>query len=103
MATHLGPFDAAAVVIVGAALLSYLNHRFLRLPISIGLALMGLLLSIALLGADAAFPQAGLAQGVRSFLDDIDFKATLLDGMLAFLLFAGALHARDYFRVQDEY
>ena len=92
MSGHLGPFDAAAVVIVGAALLSYLNHRFLRLPISIGLALMGALLSVALLGADAAFPQAGLAQGVRHFLDGIDFKATLLDGMLAFLLFAGALH-----------
>jgi monovalent cation:H+ antiporter, CPA1 family len=35
------PFDAAAILIVLAAVLAYVNHRFIRLPATIGLTIMG--------------------------------------------------------------
>ncbi len=73
-----------------AALFSYLNHRFLGLPTTIGLMLIGLVASLALLAVGTLLP--GLRDGAVSFLSLIDFNKTLMDGLLGFLLFAGALH-----------
>jgi CPA1 family monovalent cation:H+ antiporter len=92
MVSGIHVLDAAAVVIVGTAVLSYLNHRFIRLPVTIGIAFAASLLSVTLLAIDSVLPQAGLGAFVRGFLAEIDFRTTLLDGMLSFLLFAGALH-----------
>ena len=81
----------AALLLSLAAVFSYLNHRFVRLPTTIGLMLIALLVSLALLGLDLAglnFP----ADWARNVLGGIDFNQTLLHGMLSFLLFAGALH-----------
>ncbi|TVQ89471.1 MAG: sodium:proton antiporter [Chromatiaceae bacterium] len=86
----MGLFDIIAVLITLSALFSWFNERFLRLPTAIGLMLIALLLSLALLlpipGSD------GLEQEVRLLLESIDFDKTVLHGMLSFLLFAGALH-----------
>jgi len=86
------PLDAAAVLVTLAALFGYLNHRFLRLPHTIGLTIMGALASLAVVAADALLP--GFAPGpvLRDFLRSVDFRTALMDGMLSFLLFAGALH-----------
>lgn len=88
----LSPFDAAAILIVLAAVLGWLNHRFLKLPTTVGLALMGAVASVAVIAIDAALPSSNVAEAVRGFMDDIDFQHTLMEGMLSFLLFAGALH-----------
>ncbi len=88
----MSPFDAAAALVVMAALLGYLNHRFIGLQQTIGLTVMGALASLAVVGADALVPGAGLGRAVREFLAGIDFHDALLNGMLSFLLFAGALH-----------
>jgi CPA1 family monovalent cation:H+ antiporter len=85
-------FDAAAILIVLAAALGYLNHRVVHLPHTIGLVIMGAVASLAMVGADAVFPGAGLGTAVRGFLEGIDFHDALMNGMLSFLLFAGALH-----------
>jgi CPA1 family monovalent cation:H+ antiporter len=79
-----------ATLLTVAALFSYLNHRFLRLPTTIGLMLIGLATSLALLAAGNLLPQ--LEARVVTFLARIDFDKTLMDGLLGFLLFAGALH-----------
>ena len=92
MLSGIQVLDAAAVVIGGAAALSYINHRFIRLPVTIGIAFAASIMSVALLAIDAVLPQAGLGPLVKAFLAEIDFRTTLLDGMLSFLLFAGALH-----------
>lgn len=42
--------DLAAILISLAALFSYLNFRYLRLPTTIGVMLFALLLSLALIG-----------------------------------------------------
>jgi len=88
----LSPFDAAAVLIVLAAVLGYLNHVTLKLPSSVGLTFMGAVSSLVVIGADTLVPQSHLTPLVLGFLQNIDFHQTLMNGMISFLLFAGALH-----------
>ncbi|MGH8676551.1 MAG: cation:proton antiporter [Burkholderiales bacterium] len=82
--------SAAAALITLAALFAWLNHRFIRQPPSIALLLFSLALSLALvalgkLGLDShELAQQALAQ--------VELDRVLLDSMLSFLLFAGALH-----------
>jgi CPA1 family monovalent cation:H+ antiporter len=83
-------FQIIAVLITLTALFSYLNHRFTRLPTTIGVMLMALTVSLGLialrhLGLDFEHTAARLLRG-------IEFDDTLMQGMLSFLLFAGALH-----------
>ncbi|HJM61236.1 MAG TPA: cation:proton antiporter, partial [Alphaproteobacteria bacterium] len=88
----MNPFDVAALLVVLAAALSFCNYHFLKLPHTIGLTVMGAVASLGVLAFDAVLPAVGLGGLVRSFLVNIDFHAALMDGMLSFLLFAGALH-----------
>ena len=90
--SSLTPIDAAAVLVVLAAVFGYVNHRLFKLPHTIGLTIMGALASLAVVAADALIPGFAPGQAVRGFLRGIDFHAALMEGMLAFLLFAGALH-----------
>ncbi len=91
-APALTPFDAAAILIVLAAALGYLNHRLFRLPSSVGLTIMGAVASLLVVSIDHLLPASDLSGRVVGFLAGIDFHTTLMDGMLSFLLFAGALH-----------
>jgi len=91
MESGMTVLQIAALLLSLAAIFSYLNHRYIRLPTTIGLMLIALLLSLGLLGLDRlglVFP----AEWARYVLGEIDFNLTLLHGMLSFLLFAGALH-----------
>ncbi len=88
----LGPFQAAAVLVTLAATLGWLNVKVLKLPSSVGLVLMGAVASIGVVALDRALPSSRLAETVKTFLDGVDFHRTLMEGMLSFLLFAGALH-----------
>ena len=73
-----------------AALFSYINYKWLKLPATIGLMLMSLVTLLVITLSKSIFPEFYL------FFCDIvtnsDFKTLLLDGILSFLLFAGALH-----------
>ena len=88
----LSSFDAAAILIVLAAALGYVNFRFLGLPSSIGLTVMGAIASLVVVAIDRLLPGADFAHDIVRFIAGIDFHTTLMDGMLSFLLFAGALH-----------
>ena len=85
-------FDLAAAVVALAAAFGYVNHRFVHLPHTIGLVAIGLAVSLVMMAVDAVMPGLGLGDAVRGVLADIDFSNALLEGMLSFLLFAGALH-----------
>ena len=85
-------FDAAGILLVLAALFSFLNYRFLHLPSTVALLLSGLLASGVVLGVDALVPALGLGENVREAVLGIDFTELLMHGMLSLLLFAGALH-----------
>lgn len=82
--------DFVAVLLVLAAGFSYLNHRLLRLPTTIGLMALTLLASLAAVAAGVVFP--AVEQRAAEFVRQIRFDRAVLDGMLGFLLFAGALH-----------
>lgn len=88
----LSPFDIAAILVVASALLGYVNHQFIKLPHVIGLTVMGAITAIVLMIADAFVPGITLDNWVAGLLNRINFTETLLQGMLSFLLFAGALH-----------
>ncbi|URW75590.1 sodium:proton antiporter [Sphingomonas donggukensis] len=88
----LTPFDAAAILIALAAVLGYVNYRFLKLPSSIGLTVMGAIASLLVVAIDRVLPGADFSNDIVRFIEGIDFHTTLMDGMLSFLLFAGALH-----------
>jgi CPA1 family monovalent cation:H+ antiporter len=85
----LDALSAAAALITLAALFSWLNHRYIRQPPSIALLLFSLALSLALvaagkLGVDARWLAHDAIGAVR-------LERALLDSMLSFILFAGAL------------
>ncbi|MFO0093982.1 MAG: cation:proton antiporter, partial [Gemmatimonadaceae bacterium] len=82
--------DLLAAVLALTATFAYINIRWVRLPSAIGLLLTALL---SALGTKAA-AAAGLVDlsPVIRVLQEIDFRETLLEGMLGPLLFAGALH-----------
>ncbi|MGB0748114.1 MAG: cation:proton antiporter [Magnetospiraceae bacterium] len=81
-----------AILLALAAAFGYVNHRWLHMPHTIGLVVVALFASIGVMGIDAVAPQLHLGETVRHGLAEIDFRAALMEGMLAFLLFAGALH-----------
>ena len=83
--------NIAAILITVSALFSFVNHRFIKLPTAIGLMLISLVASLLLLAA-GKLGWGHLESQARLLLDSIDFNETLMQGMLSFLLFAGALH-----------
>ena len=83
-------FDTIAVLVTLAALFGYVNHRFVRLPATIALMLMALVLALAVAVCSPWFPAP--LQYAQVLIAGIDFDETLLHGLLSFLLFAGALH-----------
>jgi CPA1 family monovalent cation:H+ antiporter len=84
--------DIAVVILVITALLAYLNQRFLKLPMTVGVMASSLVLSLLLVGLDALGWAGGLRLREQELLASIDFSTVLMQGMLSLLLFAGALH-----------
>jgi len=83
-------FQLSAALLSLAAVFAYINYRFIKLPTTIGIMLLSLVLSLALIiFGEIGF---GLEDYARGIVADIDFNQALLHGMLSFLLFAGALH-----------
>lgn len=85
-------FEIIALTLTVSAVLSWLNNAFIKLPHTIGLLVMALLTSFILLGLEALLPDLGVTDAVQAAIGQIDFFETVMNGMLAFLLFAGALH-----------
>lgn len=83
--------NTIAILLTLSAVFSYLNYRFIKLPTVIGIMLISLVLSLLLLiiGKLGFFD---ISQQARALIEGIDFHETLINGMLSFLLFAGALH-----------
>lgn len=83
-------FQTLTIVVGMAAFFSYVNHKFLKLPSTIGLMILALALAgiLILIGQ---FNQE-LMMETCELVTTIDFRLLLMDVMLSFLLFAGALH-----------
>jgi CPA1 family monovalent cation:H+ antiporter len=83
-------YSIITILIVLSALFGYLNVRFLKLPITIGLMVITIVFTMVVL-AISQFDDTLLLHE-KHLISSIDFKAVLFDIMLSFLLFAGALH-----------
>ncbi|WP_439393389.1 cation:proton antiporter [Bradyrhizobium sp. PMVTL-01] len=88
----LSLMDIAAVLLTLSAVFSWLNHKYLPLSRTVGLLVMSILASLLLIAVDAAYPAARLLHQLTDWLRQIDFAEVVVNGMLAFLLFAGALN-----------
>src|SRR4030042_4919131 len=84
-------FDVAVSCLVLTAVLAYFNHRFIRLPTTIGVMSIALVLSFTLVGLDKLGMRA-LRDYEGALLSSLDFSDFLMKGLLSLLLFAGALH-----------
>lgn len=84
----------SSLLIVLAGAFGSVNYLFLKLPTAIGILLVALLASLAVMALDLAFPGLGMAHTVRATVSRFDFSKSLLEGMLGLLLFAGALHVK---------
>ncbi|WP_179343204.1 cation:proton antiporter [Winogradskyella ursingii] len=92
-------YSIATILIVLSAVFGYINVRFLKLPITIGLMLITIVFTVILV-VIGQFDDTLLLQE-KAFISKIDFETVLLDIMLSFLLFAGALHTNfDQLKVQ---
>ncbi len=85
-------FDIASALVLLAALFGYLNLRFLKLPPTIGLMIIALVSSLAIILIDQITPSYHMRDIISGFVGRIDLNEALMKGMLGFLLFAGALH-----------
>jgi CPA1 family monovalent cation:H+ antiporter len=83
-------FLIASILVLLSAVFGYLNVRFLKLPNSIGLMLITILFTLAIFAI--SYFDNTLLNAEKYIITQIDFKTLLLDVMLGFLLFAGALH-----------
>ncbi|MEP3371204.1 MAG: sodium:proton antiporter [Maribacter dokdonensis] len=83
-------FTIISVLVFLSAIFGYINARFLKLPNSIGLMLITIVFTLAVFAI--GYVDDTLINAERYIITQIDFKSVLLDIMLSFLLFAGALH-----------
>ena len=82
--------DITAILLTLAALFAYINHRWIKLPITIGIMLISLIASLIMIAVGQFIPT--FDDTAEAFVASIDFNEALMNGMLSYLLFAGALH-----------
>ncbi len=83
-------FQSFTIILSLAALFSIINHKFLKLPTTIGLMILALLTAFMVIGFQSVHP--GAYTFFCQVVQDVNFQEILLDVMLSFLLFAGAMH-----------
>ena len=91
--------EILSITIVLAAVFAYINHRFIKWPPTIGIMVLSLLCSVLLVAAGDVFPS--IASTAIKLVQTIDLRNVLMNFMLSFLLFAGAIHL-DVARLKQE-
>ncbi len=84
--------EIVACLLSLSAIFGYLNHKYLKLPHTIGLLVMALAASLVIVGAEVLWPGLGIAATASTTLEAVDFRNVLLNGFLSAMLFAGAVH-----------
>ncbi len=84
--------DIIPILFLIIAVIGVINVWYLHLPGAIGQVVISLVASLGILGIDYMAPDFHLAETARTLILAVDFREALLEGMLSFLLFAGALH-----------
>jgi CPA1 family monovalent cation:H+ antiporter len=82
-------FSLVSMLVALAAVASYLNYRYIKLPTTIGVMLVALVASVSLVLVGPY--TGGVREQAATLVSQIDFNQVVLHGMLAFLLFAGSI------------
>ncbi len=83
-------YEIAAFLVVISAVFGYINEKYLKLPTTIGLMLIAIVFTLIVIVSSYIDPF--LFDQQKQFIQGIDFSEVLLDVMLSFMLFAGAMH-----------
>lgn len=83
-------YTIITVIISISAVFAYINFRFIKLPVTIGIMVLSLLFSVMLVTIGHYTPS--ITSHLVSMIHSIDFHELLMNIMLSFLLFAGAIH-----------
>ncbi len=78
------------ILLALATMFTLINYRFLKLPLTIGLMILGMILSGALFFVKYFTPE--FFGEIPSIVHNIDFQNFVMNGILSFLLFAGSIH-----------
>ena len=81
--------ELATLLLLLASVFSIVNLRILKLPHTIGLMVLAIALSMVILIIGLVFPD--FLSFATSLTQELDFSVLLIDVMLPFLLFAGAI------------
>jgi CPA1 family monovalent cation:H+ antiporter len=87
---HVHVFTVVSAVITVVALSGYANHKLVRLPDTVGITAVALLVSVATIAVGQLVPQVALWG--QLVVRGLDFPALVFHGLLGLLLFAGSLH-----------
>jgi CPA1 family monovalent cation:H+ antiporter len=85
-------FNIVVILTILAACFAFINTKFLKLPFTIGLMIIAIVFTLVIVAVGAIDPE--VLKGAKTLVRSIDFETVLLDIMLSFLLFAGALHTK---------
>ena len=92
-------FTIITILVVVSAAFAYINERFVKLPYTIGAMVITIIMSVVLTISGWLDPD--LTNPLKMLISEIDFSVVLLEILLSFLLFAGALHTNfDQLKVQ---
>lgn len=84
-------YYSLSVLIVLASLFAYINYRVLKLPSTIGIMVIAIIVSVILVASgDNFLPKT--TNGLIKLVNSLDFTEVLMGAMLNFLLFAGGIH-----------
>ncbi len=86
-------FMTIAAILGLTALFSYINERFLHLQQTIGLMVLALVFTLALMGLNALGLGETFARE-QAFVTRLSLDETLLNGVLCFILFAGSINVK---------
>lgn len=83
-------FNIITILVVVSAIFAYINERFVKLPYTIGA--MVITIAMSLLLTILGWFDSSLTNPLKDLITDVDFSTVVLEVMLSFLLFAGAMH-----------
>ena len=92
--------ELTTLLLILASAFSLINLRLLKLPMTIGLMILAIALSLAVLGIGLIFPS--FLEGATSLTKEFDFSDLLVNIMLPFLLFAGAIGVNVHELLKDK-
>lgn len=85
-------FTIITILVTLSAVFAFINTKFLKLPFTIGLMIIAMCFTLVII--IMGYFEHWILEEAKLLIGSIDFKTVLLEVMLSFLLFAGALHTK---------